>query len=172
MPRLVQSNFWRMGWYFQHSRQYKINNLQAPNLDCFVSRVASHPERLKYMYFNTVLLMRAVARLGPYLSSYDYCSCSSEDHTEDVFTHQKLSNVLDIATRAGQFDETALFKGENANVCCLFLRGLLFLTRKDRRLSRKNSKNISGMLAVSWTASVVINAVYGARSKPQALRLL
>lgn len=68
------------------------------------------------MYFNTVLLMRAVARLGPYLSSYDYCSCSSEEHKEDLFTHEKLSNILDIATRAGQFDETALFKGENANV--------------------------------------------------------
>lgn len=84
------------------------------------------------MYFNTVLLMRAVARLGPYLASYDYCSCSSPDHTEDVFTHEKLGNVLDIATRAGQFDETALFKGENANVSVPSRASLAILTKEIR----------------------------------------
>jgi len=79
-----------------------------------VTRIASHPERLQYIYFNTVLLLRAVARLGPYLSAYDYCA--SGTHEDDEITYSRLETVLEIAKAAGKFDETTLFKGENANV--------------------------------------------------------
>lgn len=89
--------------------------IKGPNLQCFVSRVASHPERLQYIYFDTVLVLRAMARLGPYLSAYDYCSTGT--HEEDAYTLEKLGSVIDIAKRAGQFDESVLFRGENANVC-------------------------------------------------------
>ncbi|EJD02770.1 endoplasmic oxidoreductin-1 [Fomitiporia mediterranea MF3/22] len=97
-------------WFNQTSGEW------MPNLQCFVSRVASHPERLKYVYFNTVLLLRAISRLGPYLSAYDYCSCNSETHEEDKFTLSRLNSIIDIAKNVGQFDETTLFKGENANI--------------------------------------------------------
>uniref|UniRef100_A0A0W0F0D6 Endoplasmic oxidoreductin-1 n=1 Tax=Moniliophthora roreri TaxID=221103 RepID=A0A0W0F0D6_MONRR len=86
----------------------------GPNLECFVQRVASHPERLQYIYFNTVLMLRAVARLGPYLSAYDYCSTGN--HEDEMETKAKLSNVINIAQIAGRFDETVLFRGENANI--------------------------------------------------------
>jgi len=76
--------------------------------------VASHPERLQYIYFDTVLLLRAVARLGPYLSAYDYCS--SGTHEEDAYTLRKLGAVIGIAKAVGQFDESVLFRGENANI--------------------------------------------------------
>jgi hypothetical protein len=79
-----------------------------------VTKIASHPERLQYIYFNTVLLLRAVARLGPYLSAYDYCA--SGTHEDHQVTYNRLEKVLDIAKFAGKFDETSLFKGENANV--------------------------------------------------------
>ncbi|KAK0539819.1 endoplasmic oxidoreductin-1 [Tilletia horrida] len=36
----------------------------APNLECFVTRIAQHPERLQNVYFNYVLMLRALARLG------------------------------------------------------------------------------------------------------------
>ena len=88
--------------------------LQEPNLNCFIHRVASHPERLQYIYFNTILLLRAVARLGPYLSAFDYCS--SGNHENDVETHLALGEVINIAKHAGSFDESILFRGENANV--------------------------------------------------------
>ncbi|TDL26237.1 endoplasmic oxidoreductin [Rickenella mellea] len=84
------------------------------NLQCFVTRVASHPERLQYIYFNTVLLLRAFARLGPYLSAYDYCS--SGTHEEDAYTLTKLGSVIGIASVVGQFDESSLFQGQDANV--------------------------------------------------------
>ncbi|EIM81228.1 endoplasmic oxidoreductin-1 [Stereum hirsutum FP-91666 SS1] len=86
----------------------------GPNLPCFVNRVASHPERLQYIYFNTVLLLRAVARIGPYLQAYDYCS--SGTHEEDAETMRMLGKVIGIAGDVGKFDETVLFRGENANV--------------------------------------------------------
>jgi ERO1-like protein beta len=52
--------------------------------------------------------------LGPYLSAYDYCA--SGTHEEDAITYDRLEKILKIAGVAGKFDETALFKGENANV--------------------------------------------------------
>ena len=65
-------------------------------------------------------MLRAVARLGPYLSAFDYCS--SGKHEDDAETLSTLTNVINIAKHAGSFDETILFRGENANV-----RGFLFL---------------------------------------------
>ncbi|KAI1794119.1 endoplasmic oxidoreductin [Ganoderma leucocontextum] len=86
----------------------------GPNLQCFISRVAAYPERLQYIYFDAVLVLRAVARLGSYLSAYDYCATGT--HGDDAETHARLSKVIDIARRVGRFDETVLFRGENANV--------------------------------------------------------
>ena len=79
-----------------------------------MNRVASHPERLQYIYFNTVLLLRAVARLGPYLNAYDYCA--SATHDEHALTLSTVERVVDLAKTAGKFDETALFAGANAAV--------------------------------------------------------
>ncbi|KAG6903086.1 hypothetical protein C0995_006273 [Termitomyces sp. Mi166 len=86
----------------------------APNLQCFIEKVASHSERLQYIYFNTVLLLRAVSRLGPYLSAYDYCSTGT--HEDDQVTLDKVNKVVNIARNVGRFDETVLFRGQNANV--------------------------------------------------------
>lgn len=87
---------------------------QGPDLKCFISRVAAYPERLQYIYFDAVLLLRAVARLGPYLTAYDYCA--SGTHEDDAETLARLTRVIDVATEVGRFDETAMFRGENANV--------------------------------------------------------
>jgi len=86
----------------------------GPDLQCFVNRVASRPERLQYIYFNTVLLLRAVSRIGPYLSAYDYCA--SGTHEEHQTTLDTIQRVVDIATQTGKFDETVLFRGANAAV--------------------------------------------------------
>jgi ERO1-like protein beta len=59
-------------------------------------------------------MLRAVSRLGPYLSAYDYCSTGT--HEDEAETIAKLQKVISIAQTAGQFDETVLFRGENANV--------------------------------------------------------
>ena len=87
----------------------------GPNLQCFIDRIASHPERLEYMYFNAVLLLRAVARIGPYLSAYDYCG-GEGNHETDPHTLDTHNNVISIAQNVGKFDEKALFRGPNAEV--------------------------------------------------------
>jgi ERO1-like protein beta len=86
----------------------------VPDLQCFISRVAAFPERLQYIYFDAVLMLRAVARIAPYLSSYDYCSTGT--HEDDAQTLAKMGRVVDIASRVGRFDETVLFRGANAQV--------------------------------------------------------
>jgi hypothetical protein len=85
-------------------------------LHCFIDRVASHPERLRYIYFNTVLLLRAVSRIGPYLNAFDYCT---GDHSEDEASLSLVREIVDIATSVGRFDETVLFRGDDAAVCFL-----------------------------------------------------
>jgi len=59
-------------------------------------------------------MLRAVSRLEPYLKAFDYCSTGT--HDDDARTLQILSKVLDIAKKVGRFDESVLFRGENANV--------------------------------------------------------
>ena len=88
--------------------------LQAPNLQCFIDRVGAHPDRLQQVYFNTVLLLRAVSRLGPYLSAYDYCSTGT--HEEDTQTKNLLGSIIDVAQQVGKFDEKLMFAGDDANV--------------------------------------------------------
>lgn len=88
--------------------------LQAPNLECFIDRAGAHPDRLQQIYFNTVLLLRAISRLGPYLSAYDYCSTGT--HEEDAHTKTLLGNIINVAHQVGKFDEKLMFAGEDANV--------------------------------------------------------
>lgn len=83
------------------------------DLQCYVDRVASHPERLQNIYFNTVLLLRALRKVGPYLSAYNICSGDLEEEKRTRFL---LNNVLDIAGDVGKFDESMLFKGADAKV--------------------------------------------------------
>lgn len=85
--------------------------LQGPNLDCFTERIASHPERLQNIYFNTVILLRAVSRIGPFLSAYGV------EREAESKTQALLSEVLSIAKVAGGFDESSLFRGNDAQVC-------------------------------------------------------
>ncbi|KAK7687020.1 hypothetical protein QCA50_009519 [Cerrena zonata] len=86
----------------------------TPNLECFINRIAAYPERLQYIYFDVVLLLRAVARIGPYLSAYDYCGTGTHEGDDD--TLKKVKDVIDIAQTVGKFDETVLFRGENAQI--------------------------------------------------------
>lgn len=91
-----------------------------PNLECFINRIASHPERLQNMYFNLALLLRAVDRAGPYLASYDVCTGEAE---LDRGAEEEVKRVVEaVGLAAGGekggrvFDERELFRGEDATV--------------------------------------------------------
>ncbi|KAJ3887831.1 endoplasmic reticulum Oxidoreductin 1-domain-containing protein [Lentinula edodes] len=81
----------------------------GPDVQCYITRVASHPERLEYIYFNTVLLLRAISRMTPYLEQYDYFHGTSDAHIDEA--KRNLEKVVDIAQRVGRFDESQMFTG-------------------------------------------------------------
>ena len=92
-------------------------------------------------------MLRAVARLGPYLSVYDYCS--SGKHDDDAETLETLSKVIAIAKNAGKFDEKVLFRGENANVRHLLLASKFWLS--DRFLFTGIERGIQDTFSQRYT---------------------
>ncbi|ODN74499.1 hypothetical protein L202_06879 [Cryptococcus amylolentus CBS 6039] len=92
----------------------------APNLDCFISRLATHPERLSNVYFNAVLLLRAVARAAPYLEKYDISTAQVGVVREgDAKAKTLLGEVLGLAGSEGiakGFDEGDFFAGQDAGI--------------------------------------------------------
>lgn len=88
---------------------------QSPNLDCFITRIGQHPERLENMYFTYVLLLRALSRAGTQLV-----------HTLEA-THaapEEVGGLRELVRVAGgcpsTFDESTMFSsgGKEALVRC------------------------------------------------------
>lgn len=115
-----------------------------------------------------MLLLRAVARIGPYLTAYDYCGTGT--HEDDEVTLALLTKVVDIARAVGKFDETVLFRGDDANVSalqgyldCYYIDVWVFLIR----FSRRSSSSISVMSLGLWIALDATSVDFGARSRRQ-----
>ena len=102
--------------------------LWSPNLQCFINRLATHPERLSNVYFNAVLLLRAVARAAPYLEAYDIGVAPTGKkldarglalREDDRHAKDNFREVLDLARQGGLehgFDEGDFFTGPDAVV--------------------------------------------------------
>ena len=81
----------------------------GPNLQCYIDRLATHPERVSNLYFNYALLLRATAKLRTYLRSYTFCS---GDPSQDAATKSKILALADAASaRPRIFDESLMFQG-------------------------------------------------------------
>lgn len=79
-----------------------------PNLQCYTERLLSHPERISNLYFNYALLTRAVAKLGPYLQAYTFCTGEPD---QDAATKAKVLAVTEASSSVPQiFDESLMFK--------------------------------------------------------------
>lgn len=85
----------------------------SPNLECFVSRIAQHPERLQNVYFNYVLLVRALARAGEYLTSFRL----KKGHAIPASEQRTLTLLESLVSQANQcpptFDEASMFQASN-----------------------------------------------------------
>ncbi|EST08441.1 Endoplasmic reticulum oxidoreductin 1 [Kalmanozyma brasiliensis GHG001] len=83
----------------------------APNLECFITRIAEHPERLQNVYFDYVLLLRALSRLGD--SSQNF-SLRAGDSIEDPSAVAQLDQLINDARACPTtFDEAQMFSGQN-----------------------------------------------------------
>ncbi|KAI0410172.1 endoplasmic oxidoreductin [Xylaria palmicola] len=70
-------------------------------------RVISGPERISNLYFNYALLTRAIAKLGPYLQGYTFCT---GDPDQDAATKAKVLAVTQASSSVPQiFDESLMF---------------------------------------------------------------
>ncbi|KAF3764685.1 endoplasmic oxidoreductin [Cryphonectria parasitica EP155] len=79
-----------------------------PNLPCYMHRLHTHPERISNLYFNYALLTRAIAKLGPHLQDYTFCT---GDQDQDAATKAKVLAVTQNAASVPQiFDEGPMFK--------------------------------------------------------------
>ncbi|KAF9411730.1 hypothetical protein BGZ94_001253, partial [Podila epigama] len=80
----------------------------GPNLDCFISRVGLHPERLENIYFDYVVLLRAVTKVSDYLAGYEYCT---GDDTVDKNIMTVIHELVDLVKKCPPtFDEKLLFR--------------------------------------------------------------
>jgi hypothetical protein len=85
-----------------------------PNLACFITRIAEHPERLQNVYFNYVMMLRALTKAAPYLRDFDY---DTGDKAVDAETRSLVDGLLDQAESCqATFDETSMFSGPEAEV--------------------------------------------------------
>ncbi|CAK7567390.1 MAG: endoplasmic oxidoreductin-1 [Sporothrix epigloea] len=79
----------------------------TPNVQCYVNRLHKFPDRISNLYFNYALLTRAVAKLGPHLEHYVFCTGEPE---QDAVTRQKVLAVTETAASVPQiFDESLMF---------------------------------------------------------------
>jgi hypothetical protein len=79
----------------------------SPNLELFMTRVGNHPERLSNMYFNYVVVARAVAKLRNYIGDMQF---SGECPSVDVDNRRSLLRLVQSAQRTAPFfNETSLF---------------------------------------------------------------
>lgn len=83
----------------------------APNLECFITRIGEHPERLQNVYFTYVVLLRALAKSGPQLVRTIGATVG------DTATVDKFEHLLRLAQGCPTtFDEGSMFSGPEAAV--------------------------------------------------------
>ncbi|KAK6330322.1 endoplasmic oxidoreductin-1 [Orbilia blumenaviensis] len=86
----------------------------GPNLQCYKSRLHNFPDRIQNMYFNYAILLRAISKLRKNLPQYTFCA---GDKRTNEFTRKKLAALTDsIASHPSVFDESVMFRDENAAV--------------------------------------------------------
>ncbi|KAK7750086.1 endoplasmic oxidoreductin-1 [Diatrype stigma] len=79
-----------------------------PNVQCYMSRLHTHPERISNLYFNYALVTRAIAKLGDHLQAYTFCT---GDLDQDAATKAKVLAVTQGAASVPQtLDESLMFK--------------------------------------------------------------
>ncbi|CAG8485438.1 15664_t:CDS:10 [Cetraspora pellucida] len=79
----------------------------GPNLDCFISRIGSHPERLENVYFTYVVLLRAISKVSDYLKEYEFCTGNKAQDSEVKTVVNQLVNTAKSIPET--FDEKQMF---------------------------------------------------------------
>ncbi|KAL8280820.1 hypothetical protein RQP46_006824 [Phenoliferia psychrophenolica] len=87
----------------------------APNLQCFITRIAQNPERLQNVYFTYVVALRALSKAGPQL--VEALEATSSDGGISNGTKARLEDLIQRSQACpSTFDETSMFMGVSAEI--------------------------------------------------------
>ena len=79
----------------------------GPNLECYKERLESHPERIENIYFNYIVVLRALAKLKNFVPNYVFCA---GDPVQDAITKEKMIRLTNTAAALPKtFDESVMF---------------------------------------------------------------
>lgn len=85
----------------------KTTGLWEPNLQCFMERVGNYSDRIENIYFNYVLVLRALAKLNKYLKNYTFCE---GDIQSNMITKSKVDQLIrKVSSIPKLFDEKLMF---------------------------------------------------------------
>ena len=105
--RMISGMHYSISAHICHDYLNKTTGEWGPSIQCYEDRLARYPERLANLYFNYALVLRAVAKIRPLLSSYTFCS---GDAIEDQKTRTMVSAVAgQAAALPAIFDESLMF---------------------------------------------------------------
>lgn len=98
----------------------QTSGVWGPNLECFVSRVGAHPDRLENIFFDYSILVRAVTKLSGYLRDYEFCTGNPD---EDTKVKAMVDKLIEVSSKSPAiFDEKAMFVGPDAQALKLEFR--------------------------------------------------
>ncbi|KAI1319058.1 hypothetical protein EDD11_004947 [Mortierella claussenii] len=85
----------------------------GPNLDCFISRVGMHPERLENIYFDYVVVLRAVSKISDFLAGYEFCT---GDESVDKNIMASVTELVSLVKKCPPtFNEKLLFQDQESS---------------------------------------------------------
>ena len=120
---------------FYHPPSKRKNRTDwEPDLAYFARQFDGHPERLKNLHFAFVVLLRAVRRASPFLSTYDYNlmpSGMAAAAAAERGSFKEVGGMMDATALVRRFLDTAILKS-CAAVFEAFDEGLLFREEQVR----------------------------------------
>ena len=124
---------------FYHPPSKRKNRTDwEPDLAYFARQFDGHPERLKNLHFAFVVLLRAVRRASPFLSTYDYNlmpSAMAAAAAAERGSLKEVGGMMDATALVRRFLDTAILKSCSA-VFEAFDEGLLFREEQVRFAAR------------------------------------
>ena len=106
--RLISGMHASISMHICHDYLNQKTGTWGPNVTCYEDRFLGRSEYLANLYFNYALVLRAVAKLEPYLKTYRFCA---GDAAENTATQSKVAKLAATAASTPMvFDESVMFQ--------------------------------------------------------------
>ena len=132
--------------FYHPPSKRKNRTVWEPNLDYFRRQFDGHPDRLKNLHFAFVVLLRAVRRAAPFLSTYEYTlgGTLASKAGGDAITAAAASAGGDAAGKLVQRLLDSSILKSCSSVFDAFDEGLLFREEQVRVIMRRAARTPRG----------------------------